>query len=481
MFRSQKSDAGSRLSRQSLPAWEHTPTLEDVQLMLDTSQIKRGAMVDVMIKRETSPVFVLTCQWDKSSKEPVWSLYEGEDGSKTCWTYKNDNLEMIYEIICMTLPGGVNTSAPSKLIGRGAMPAKKDDGEEAAAPAAPPPAPAPAPAAPQAPPMPQQPGMPYGAPPQGMPMYPQQMQPGMPGFMPGYPQPGQPYPQGMPPQGMPPQGMPMQGMPPQGMPMQGMPPQGMPMQGMPPQGMPPQPGFVPGQPYPPGYPNQQNQPMVSGQMPVYQPQPGAPTAGAPSPTQMNNYMHMMDKGQKNVLLGQLFVEAGILPEPCVDAALKLQELVRKGLMSDGAAIEAMRKANESGGILDDEIINACRAKYPNNDSLTQGVPVIKTEAGMDPREFIRQVIQLIQQAGIVTENDVATAEGVRKKHGGDVGTILVAAGKIERATLDSAKRCQPLVREHRLNHEEAYRILRHCQKNRSSVEEACAALSISIL
>jgi len=470
--------------------------------MLDSATVKRGVMVDVMIKRENPPTFVLTCQWENNSKEPVWSLYEGEDGSKSCWTYKNDNLEMIYEIICMSLPGGVATSAPSSLIGRGAMPPKKDDEAPVGSP---PPAP---PAAPQGAPMPPQqgmppqPGMPYGTPPQAMPMY-QQPMPGMPpGFMPAYPQPGQPYPQGMPPQGMPPQGMPPQGMPPQGMPPQGMPPQGMPPQGMPPQGMPPQgmppqgmppqgmpphgmppqPAFVPGQPYTPGYPNaQQNYPqMTPAPMPIYQQPAPAQPSGAPSPTQMNNFIQMLDKGQRNLLLGHLFVEAGILPEPCVDAALKLQELVRKGLVSNGAAIEALRMAAESGGVLDDDIINACRAKYPNNDSLSN-VPVIKQDAGIDPREFIRLVIQLIQQAGIVTENDVATAEGVRKKHGGDVGTILVAAGKIERATLDAAKRCQPLVREHRLNHEEAYRILRHCQKNRSSVEEACAALAINVL
>jgi hypothetical protein len=218
--------------------------------------------------------------------------------------------------------------------------------------------------------------------------------------------------------------------------------------------------------------------------------PAAPTGPGPAmsegaarlqPQDLGGFIDLLHKGSENrLLLGHLFVEAGVIPEPCVDAALKLQELVRKGLLSNSAAVEALRSAAERGGILDDEIIAACKEKYPS-DSLTNPVPAAKPPQQLDPREFARQVIMLIQQAGIVTENDVATAEGVRKKHGGDVGNILVAAGKIERATLDAAKRCQPLVREHRLNHEEAFRILRHCQKNKSNVEDAFRELAIRVL
>lgn len=181
------------------------------------------------------------------------------------------------------------------------------------------------------------------------------------------------------------------------------------------------------------------------------------------------------------MLGHLFVEAGVLPEPCVEAALKLQELVRKGLLSNSAAIEALRRAAERGGLLDDDIISACRAQYP--ESLTQSVPTTKStgQTPLDPREIARQIIVLVLQAGIVTENDVSTAEGVRRKHGGDVGSILVAAGKIEKATLEAAKRCQPLVREHRLNNDEACRIIRHCQKTRSTVEDAVRDLAIRVI
>jgi hypothetical protein len=105
-------------------------------------------------------------------------------------------------------------------------------------------------------------------------------------------------------------------------------------------------------------------------------------------------------------------------------------------------------------------------------------PSTNTPGPLDPREAARQVIMLILQSGVVTENDISTAEGVRRKHGGDVGNILVAAGKLDKVTLDAARRCQPLVREHRLNADEAFRILQHCQRNKSTVEDACRELAI---
>lgn len=442
MLRPQKPSESAARNRVKLEPWTRTPTLADVQTLLREAESKRGTLCEVTIRRDVPPTFVLTCQFDAKGGEPIWTLYEGEDGAKVSWSYPNGNLDMIYEIICMSLPGGVKTSSPSKLLGTASAAPPQEAVNM-------PGAPAPAVAQPAAP----QPGMPYPPYQQPMPPYPvapQAMPPGYPpGYAPGYPQPMPGYPQPIP-------GAPYGQQPP------------MPAA---PYGQPPAPGWVQ-QPKP--YPPQQADPNYT------QAAPGYPPPQQPAPQDMTRFVDLLDKGAKHILLGHLFIEAGVLPEPCVEAALKLQELVRKGLISNSAAIEALRKAAEHGGILDDEIVAACRAQYPH-DSLTNSVPVVKPAANLDPREFARQVILLIQQAGIVTDNDVATAEAVRKKHGGDVGNILVAAGKIEKATVDAARRCQPLVREHRLSHEEAYRLLRHCQKNKASVDDAFQALGIKVL
>lgn len=428
--------------------------MSDVRQVLDTAAAHRGALVDVTIKRDVPPTFVLTCQWDNSLPDPVWALYEGQDGSKVCWTYPSQNLEMIFEIICMSLPGGATTPGTAAslagLVNKDAAAAATSGGSAPAAAPPPPPPPAPAPAP--------TPAQPYPAP---GPAYP--------------PPPGQPMPQGGYPPGYPPPGYPQQPAYPPGY--------------APPPGYPGYQAVPPGQ-YPPGYgqaPYPQPQQPGYGAPPPYPQAPPYPAAppGSPGPVpasqaDMQGFIELLNKGGQNqMMLGHLFVEAGVLPEPCVDAALKLQELVRKGMLSNSAAIEALRRAAEHGGVLDDETILACRTQFPN-DSLTNSIPAVKV-AAIDPREFARQTIQLIQQAGIVTENDIATAEGVRKKHGGDVATILVAAGKLEKSALEAARRCQPLVREHRLNHEEAYRILRHCQKNKTSVDDAFQALSIRVL
>jgi hypothetical protein len=213
--------------------------------------------------------------------------------------------------------------------------------------------------------------------------------------------------------------------------------------------------------------------------------PGATQAPAGSPAQdlkpvdLGGFIDMLSKGQPNLLLGHLFVEAGFLPEPLVEAALKVQELVRQGHLSNQGAVEALKRAAERGGFLDEETLASCRASYP----VVGEAPPRPANAGAqtDPREAARQVIMLIHNAGIVSENDISTAESVRRKHGGDVGSILVAAGKIERFTLDAARGCYPLVRDSRLNMDEAVRILRHCQKNKASLEDACRDLAIRVI
>jgi len=403
--------------------------MEDLHLQLTEAQNSRGVMLEVQIRRELPPIYVLTCQFDATASEPLWSLYEGEDGSKVLWSCPNNQLEMVYGMICMSLTSGPGVALPSNLAPQAGQPTVQPGQQQ------------------------QQPQQPY----------PQQQQ-------------QQPYP--------PPAGYPQQG-PPQGYPQQ---------QQQPPYPQnAPYPGY-PAQPYPP----QQQPPgwVQTVQTGAYQPlpYPGAQTGGgypptAPAndgsqlrPTDLSGFVDLLTKGQQsNLLLGHLFVEAGVLPEPCLEAALKLQELVRKFSISNAAAIEALRRVAETGGTLDEDVLNKCRAMFPCDPPTAQAATINRPAAALEPREMARQVVMLLLQSNIVTENDVSTAEGVRRKHGGDVGSILVAAGKIEKATFEAAKHCQPLVHEQRLTSDEAFRIVRHCQKNKASFQDACRDLAIKPL
>jgi hypothetical protein len=442
MFKQHKQpEAAAQRRRTTLQPLSKTPSIDDVRLLLTEASAARGTLCEVQIRKPGAPVFVLTCQYDATASDPNWALYEGEDGSKVLWSYPNSNLEMVVEMICMAVP---SDAADISALKPAPPPPEAHPGQPA-------PHGAPAPAG-------------YGAP---QPPYPQHPYPPQ-----GYPQ--QPYP---------PQGYPQQPYPPQ--PAQGYPPQPYPQQGYP-QAQPPyppqpqQPGWGQQAPYPQQpAPYQQPQggyPAAPGYAPPAPPAPGN-TGEQIKPTDLAGFVDLLSKGaQANLMLGHLFVEAGVLPEPCLDAALKLQELVRKGTLSNEGAIEALRRSAESGGQLTDDIIATCRAMYPAEK--VQAPTPNPNSGPQDPREAARQVILLIQQSGVVTENDVSTAEGVRRKHGGDVGNILVSAGKIEKATLDAARRCQPLVYQHKLNSDEVSRILQHCQKTRASVEDACRELSI---
>lgn len=553
MFRPQQKPEASpqRATRLKLNPIAKPPTLDDIKVMFGEAEKTRGVMIELAIRRDMPPVFILTCQYDANAPAPLWSLYEGEDGSKVVWAYPNANLDMITEIIFMSMPLGTTTVIGGKPSSEVPAPAK---------PAAPPPPPsspaghqtgqqpmptnpyaAPAGAPPGTPhpggsPQPggpntqQQQGMPYGGGYPGQQPYGNAPNPTMPPG-PSYPAtPGQQsVPPGTPP-GYPggPAGYPQA--PNQNHPAPGFGPASgtaapyggpvPPQQGYP--GQSPQPGWgQPAAPYPPGtpapqpglpynapgavpHPSQGHQPTPQAPSTFYnnpaysqpgsQQMHGAPQSGFPGgagggmsngaandlkPVDMNGFIDILSKGQPNLLLGHLFIEAGLLPEPCVEAALRVQELIRKGQLSGQAAVESLRIAAERGGVLDDETLQRCRQMYP----LTPESSPRAANAGqsLDPREAARQVIMMIQNSGIVSDNDISTAEAVRRKHGGDVASILIAAGKVERETVEAARSCHNLVRDCRLNTDEVVKILRHCQKNRSSIQDACRELQIRIL
>lgn len=166
------------------------------------------------------------------------------------------------------------------------------------------------------------------------------------------------------------------------------------------------------------------------------------------------------------MLGNMFVEAGILPEPALEAALKLQELVRHGQLSDAAAVEALKYAASHEGHLE--------------ESLEKKYWAIKSQPRNGPAKAQFVPIDLIKEAGIVSEQDVQAAQNVRRKHGGEVANILVSAGKIMPETLKAATRCIEMIIYGRMRHDMALTIIQQCQKNNCDIETACSTLNIPL-
>lgn len=213
------------------------------------------------------------------------------------------------------------------------------------------------------------------------------------------------------------------------------------------------------------------------------------------------------------------MEAGIVPTRCLDAALKCQELVRNGKLTNEQAVLALRRAAELGGILDDEIIAWARdpegAKARSRATRTPPAPYTPPQqpapqptqpaqqqpqpqpqprpqqtAGHGPgpgaytpikdNPAMQKVIELLKQAGIVSEADVETARKVRSKHGGELTQILVSAGKVSPPTLDAASQCQELVTNGRLRIDRAIMALHYCERMRTGLKEAFDELDIEL-
>lgn len=407
--------------RNRLPYLNRSPEITHLRELLTEAQRLRGCLWELPIKKPDK-TFVLTCQHDMNAAEPVWALYEGEDGSMTVWSYPNSNVELVFDMVSMSVGAD-----------RGVMPS-------GLAPGAPAPAPAPPPGGYQTP--------------YGQPAYPQQ----------GYQQPPQPaYPQ---------QPYPAQQYPPQTVNTGQYPPFN------PPQNTGQYPPFNPGQAtgqYPPFNPTQN-----TGQYPTYNPGPYAappqqPYPARPGPPAPNvqpqdaaaPFADLITKRSPKTMLGNLFVEAGILPEPALEAALKLQELVRHGLLTDSGAVEALKYAASHDGQLE--------------ESLEKKYWAIKQQPKVGPQQQSRLApIDLVKEAGIVSEQDVQAAQNVRRKHGGDVANILVSAGKILPETLKAATRCVDLVIYGRIRQDMALTILQQCQKNNCDIDTACKDLNIAI-
>lgn len=221
------------------------------------------------------------------------------------------------------------------------------------------------------------------------------------------------------------------------------------------------------------------------------------------------------KKRPNIMLGNFLVEAGLVPSYTVDAALQLQDLVKHEALSTAKAAEAVRRAHVRGGAVDPAIVNLPRKEGsrgmcpPLGQILVEAgvVSVSVLRAALNLQDVIRtgamskedaigalqkecfgdkmpdvskreetdlhrKVIGLLVKSGLVKDFDMDAALKVRTRHGGDLAEILVAAGKLDKKTIDAARICQGLVDEGRLDVGKAIIALNYCERSRVGFDEA---------
>ena len=152
----------------------------------------------------------------------------------------------------------------------------------------------------------------------------------------------------------------------------------------------------------------------------------------------------------------------MISAPTLEAALKLQEMVRDEKMTADKAPEVLKRLHAMGSSIDqyltkgdlDKTSAAAKAKAASqpakpagNNAAASGGNNAPAKAGGAPGQSaapagggrdLKGAFDLLQKAQLLTENDLVTANNVRKKHGGDLIKILEAAGKCNSKTVDAA-------------------------------------------
>lgn len=459
-----------------LPTESQMPTLKTIGAQFEEIALKRGTIVELpWTTNVPSQQFILMGQWDKGAEFPVWTLYEENDGASTMhWsqTFPPSDLQLLYDVIAMTALREAPSTIPDNLKVESSVepPPVASPSSDFASPSAPPsirythpsqqptaftsetspfPPPQPGLTQPSAPPM----GHPLPMPPQ--PGY--QAYPGYPPAMP--PQPGYGYPPIVQP-GYPPPGMPG-----------GYPP----MPG--PQGYPPGAG---GFPYPPAYaygtPPAPNPVNTSSAPPTVERPPTS--ARQDIATTLPVDYGLLQKRQ-NILLGVLLVEAGLITEPSLEAALKLQELVRNEKMPPHRAGQALRRLHTVGSSIDQYLNAADFQDSVLDESLGTGQSTPLSGAmAVDSKDqnSLKAALDLLITAGLLTIDDIKTTFAVQSKHGGDIIQILESAGKVPKSTYDAAVICLPLIQKGLMKQEQCIIALNYCARSRVGFDEALAEL-----
>lgn len=436
MFKQQKpTNANQQPARQRLPLVERPPKQDDVSSLFTGALRIKGTLFELPIRPTPfAKTYLVTCEHDTTSKQTIWAMYEGEDGNTNLWNGPQTDLDIVLDMICMSCQqqGTSPTQLPPELTHTG-LPAVPKNQDSAAWTT-------------------QSPANSYT----GMPAVPNSQDPGAWAAqsaantltsMPAVPN--------------------------------------------------PQDSTDWGNQPPVTYPNNQSAAWESSSPNAYtgaMNTPGEPILN--SGAEMTNFIDLLNKGQPNLLLGHLFVEAGMVPERCLDSALKLQEMVRKGRLTNEEAIAALKRTAANNCDLTDDVIewaknpNSSLAAPPAQDKSPPAQPA--REPSSTPKSEpnkpdlpkdnpgMSKIIELLKQAGLITEADIDVAKKVKAKHGGDIGQILVSAGKISGKTLEATANCQDYLQHKCLRIDQAIMALHYCERMRSTLKEALEELGIEI-
>lgn len=195
-------------------------------------------------------------------------------------------------------------------------------------------------------------------------------------------------------------------------------------------------------------------------------------------------MDLLSKKAK-IDLGTLLLNARLINQGALEAAIKIQGMVEDGKISEDDAPAALAKHHAKGASID-TILTEEEIKTIHENSTTilaggakggGGAPGTASDGkpqapGARTPQQLRAALDLLIEAGIISEDDITTASKVRAKHGGDTIGILQAANKFDKHTFDAAIICLPMAREGLMKKENIIIALNYCLRSRVTFDTA---------
>lgn len=210
-------------------------------------------------------------------------------------------------------------------------------------------------------------------------------------------------------------------------------------------------------------------------------------------------------------LGEILMQAGIVDRKQWLAALDLKRKIGLKEINKEQAVDALREGTTAGDTASgakqasassaraepppaqtarpatppaqkprDETANEKSAPSPGekpdgsrqSDSVTSGSrPSLETPKPSGQPGTVSNVVKLLKNSGIITDNDISEASELSKK-GMEIGKCLVSLGRIDNNTLLAAFECQSAIELERLKPEQAIIALHYCQRTRSKFVDA---------
>jgi hypothetical protein len=159
-------------------------------------------------------------------------------------------------------------------------------------------------------------------------------------------------------------------------------------------------------------------------------------------------------------VGRLFLQSGLISPQVLENALQLQEMVAAGTLNGLQAAQALRQI------------------AIQRFSLAQAVAELGAKES-EPKGSTR-LGDILKAAGVVTERDIKKAVDMSTKNSALVGKMLVAAGMIDEQMLYAALKCQFMLRDGFLDSEQVIQTLKRCQQTGKTVDEVMREMGWSV-